>query len=72
MQSIKSDDGEVDTKLTKAEYAEVHNLDEEDPEGGAGSPVCTDSLQYQVEAPSHTCFDPFFIPDPLLQFPAGK
>ena len=55
-----------------AEYAEVHNLDEEDTEGGAGSPGGTDSLRDQVEAPSQTCFDPFCIPDPLLRVSSGK
>ena len=54
------------------EYAEVRNLGKEDPEEGAGSPGGTDSLRYQVEAPSNTCFDPFCIPDPLLQVSAGK
>ena len=29
-------------------------------------------MRDQVEAPSRTCFDPFRIPDPLLQAPAGK
>ena len=53
------------------EYAEVHNLDKEES-GGAGSLGGTDSLRDQGEAPSNTCFDPFCIPDPLLQVPAGK
>ena len=56
----------------KAEYLEVHNLDKEEPEGGAGSPWVTDSLWYQGEPPSHTCLDPFYVPDPLLQVPARK
>ena len=50
----------------------MHNLDEEEPEGGAGSLGVTNSLRDQGEAPSHTCFDPFCIPDPLLQVPAGQ
>ena len=54
------------------EYTEVYNLDEEYPEGGAGSPGGIDSLQDQVEVPYHTCFDPFCIPDPLLKVPAGQ
>ena len=54
------------------EYAEVHNLDEEEPEGGTGSLGCTYSLLYQGEASSHTCFDPFYITDPLLQVPARQ
>ena len=53
-------------------YAEVNNLDEEEPEGGAGSQGGTYSLRDQGEAPSHTCFDLFCIPDLLLQVPAGK
>ena len=50
----------------------MHNLDEEYPEGDMGSPGCIDSLRDQGEAPYHTCFDPFYIPDPLLQVPAEK
>ena len=49
----------------------MHNLDEEEPEGGAGSPGGTASMQDQREAPSRTGFDPFFIPDLLIQVPAG-
>ena len=47
----------------------MHNLDEEYPEGGTGYPGGKYSLQDQGEAPYHTGFDPFFIPDPLLQVP---
>ena len=50
----------------------MNNLDEEYSEGGTVSPGGTDSLWDQVEAPSHTCFDPFCISDPLLQVPAGQ
>ena len=50
----------------------MHNLDEEDTEGFAGSPGGIYSLWDQGEAPSHTCFKPFCIPYPLLQVPAGK
>ena len=48
----------------------MHNLDEEDPERGVGSPGSIASLHDQGEAPSHTGFDPFCIPDPLIQVPA--
>ena len=44
-------------------------MEEEDPEGGASSPGGTASLQDHVEAPYHTGFDPFFIPDSLVQVP---
>ena len=50
----------------------MHNLDKDDPEGGAGSQGGTYSLQDQGEAPYHTCFKPFCIPDPILQVPAGN
>ena len=71
VQSIRSDNGEFDTELTR-QNMQKYNLDEEDPEGGAVSKGGTDSLQDQGEASSHTCFDPFCIPDPLLQVSAGK
>ena len=35
----------------------MHNLDEEESEGGAVSPGGIDSLWYKGEASSHTCFD---------------
>ena len=54
------------------EYAEVNNLDKENPEGGTVSLGCKYSLLYQGEASSHTCFEPFCIPDPLLQVPARQ
>ena len=50
----------------------MHNLDKEEPEGGTGSPGGTYSLQDQVEVPSPTGFDPFGIPDTLMQVPAGQ
>ena len=50
----------------------MHNLDEEETEGGAGSPGCTNSLWDQGEAPSHTCFELFCIPDTLLHVPVGQ
>ena len=37
----------------------MHNLDKEEPEGGAGSPGGTYSLRDQGEEPSHTCFKSF-------------
>ena len=52
------------------EYAEVHNLDEEDPEGVVGYMGDTAPLWDQGEATSHTGFDPFCIPDQLIQVPA--
>ena len=50
----------------------MHNLDEEESEGGVGYPGGTYSLQDQIEAPSHTYFGPFYMPDPLLQVPDGQ
>ena len=50
----------------------MRNLEKEEPEGGTVSPGGIDSLRDQVEAPYHACSDLFFIPDPLLQFPAGQ
>ena len=50
----------------------MHNLEEEYPEGGAGSPGGTASLRDHGEVPSHTGFDPFCIPDPLIKVPAGQ
>ena len=72
MKSINSYDGEVDTELTRRNMQKCITLEKEDPEGGAGPLGCTDSLRDQGEAQSHTCFDPFCVPDALLQVPAGK
>ena len=47
----------------------MHNLEEEDLEGGAGSLGGKASLWDQGEAPSHTDVDPFCLPDPLIHVP---
>ena len=72
VQPIKSDDGEVDMESTRRNMQKFITWTKKRQKGARGSPGGTDSLRDQGEAPSHTCFELFCIPYPLLQVPAGQ